>query len=259
MTMSKLMPHTDLKKLVIKLGGSMLAGLETSFFEALKKYQSKGFQVIIVHGGGPTINEDLEKNNITYKTINGIRYTSKEAVSIVQKALVEKVNPFLTKQLVSANIKAIGLNGIDGNIFESDFLDQSKYGYVGKILKVHEEKIQGYLNAGKVPVIACFGATNDGFPLNINGDTVASHIALAIGAKALFLITDTNGIKIQDAVQKEVNPEEINQWIQSEDIYGGMIPKVEAAIECLNAGIPAIHIVNQNFEGTKISKEGVRS
>ncbi|HWI50221.1 MAG TPA: acetylglutamate kinase, partial [Rummeliibacillus sp.] len=90
MTMSKSMPHTDPKKFVIKLGGSMLAGLETSFFEALKKYQADGFQIVIVHGGGPVINAELEKHNIAYKTVNGIRYTSKVAVGIVQNALVEK-------------------------------------------------------------------------------------------------------------------------------------------------------------------------
>lgn len=258
MTMSKSMPHTDPKKFVIKLGGSMLAGLEPSFFEALKKYLIEGIQIVIVHGGGPMINSELEKNNIAYKTVNGIRYTSKEAVGIVQSALVEKVNPFLTNELNSANIQAIGLNGIDGSIFESDFLDKSVYGYVGKIKKVHHEKIQNYLLSGQLPVIACFGATSSGIPLNINGDTVASDIALAIGAEALVLVTDTNGIKIHDKVQQEMNSEEINQWIESGDIYGGMIPKVTAAVECLESGIPEIHIVNQYFEGTKIAKEGVR-
>ncbi|WP_102692001.1 acetylglutamate kinase [Rummeliibacillus pycnus] len=258
MTMSKSMPHTDPKKLVIKLGGSMLAGLHSSFFDSLKKYLSEGYQIVIVHGGGPMINEELEKNNIAYKTVNGIRYTSKEAVGIVQNALVEKVNPFLTNQLLSANIQTVGLNGMDGSIFESDFLDEHVYGYVGKIQKVHDEKIQSYLHSGQIPVIACFGATSDGIPLNINGDTVASDIALAIKAEALVLVTDTNGIKIQGEVKEEVNPEEINDWINSEDIFGGMIPKVKAAVECLESGIPEIHIVNQYFEGTKIAKEGVR-
>ncbi|WP_397538419.1 acetylglutamate kinase [Rummeliibacillus pycnus] len=257
MTMSKSMLHTDPKIIVIKLGGSMLEGLDSCFFEALKKYRMEGFQIVIVHGGGPMINAELAENNIAYKTVNGIRYTSKEAVGIVQDALVEKVNPFLTKQLKSTSIQAIGLNGIDGSIFESDFLDQNVYGYVGKIKKVHHEKIQSYLLSGQLPVIACFGATNSGVPLNINGDTVASDIALAIGAEALVLVTDTNGIKIHGEVQQEVHPEKIDQWIESEDIYGGMIPKVTAAIECLEAGIPEIHIVNQYFEGTKIAKEGV--
>ncbi len=259
MTMSKSMQHIDHKKLVIKLGGSMLAGLETSFFEALKNYQAKGYQIVIVHGGGPVINEELAKNNIDYKTVNGIRYTSKEAVEIVQHALVDKVNPFLTKELVSAGIQAVGLNGMDGAIFESDFLDQTTYGFVGKIQTVHQVTIQNYLDSDIIPVVACFGATNEGIPLNINGDTVASDIALAIKAEALLLVTDTAGIRINDEVQTEVDPDMIHQWIESEDIYGGMIPKVEAAIECLEAGIPAIHIVNQYFNGTKIAKEGVRS
>ncbi|WP_312755860.1 acetylglutamate kinase [Rummeliibacillus suwonensis] len=257
MTMSKSMPHTDHKKLVIKLGGSMLAGLDPSFFATLKNHLAKGDEIIIVHGGGLAINAALQDSNIAYKTVNGIRFTSKEAVGIVQKALVDQVNPLLTNELNASGIQSIGLNGIDGTIFESDFLDKSTYGYVGKIKNVHHETIQKYLEEGKLPVIACFGATEEGIPLNINGDTVASELALALDADALLLVTDTAGIKINDEVQKEVNPEKIRQWIQSEDIYGGMIPKVQAAIECLEAGIPAIHIVNQHFEGTKISKEGV--
>lgn len=257
MTMSRSMPHTDHKKLVIKLGGSMLASLGQTFFDTIKNYLKKGDQIVIIHGGGPVINAALKKNNIAYRTVNGIRYTSKEAVGIVQRSLIDQVNPLLTKKLNSANIQSIGLNGMDGSIFESEFLEKTTYGYVGKIQKVHQENIHKYLEVGKLPVIACFGATKDGIPLNINGDTVASDIALAIGADALLLVTDTAGIKIKEEIQKEVKPEKIKQWIDSEDIYGGMIPKVEAAIECLEAGIPAIHIVDQHFEGTKITKEGI--
>ena len=257
MTMSKSMPHIDHKTKVIKLGGSILGDLNSSFFEKVQKYIKSGYQVVIVHGGGPAINASLEKNNIAYKKVNGIRFTSKEAVKIVQHALIEEVNPYLTKQLNSAGISSIGLNGIDSSIFESDFLDQSVYGYVGEIQKVHLSTIQQYFDAGKVPVIACFGATKDGIPLNINGDTVASDIALAIKADALLLVTDTPGIRINNEVQQEVNPEIIRNWIETKDIYGGMIPKVQAAIACLEEGIPAIHIVDQKFQGTKITKEGV--
>lgn len=257
MIMSKSMPLTDHKTIVIKLGGSMLSGLSKEFFASLKKNLEQGIQVIIVHGGGPAINAALEKNNIEYKKVNGIRFTSEEAVNIVKHALVEEVNPFLTNELNAAGIPSVGLNGIDGSIFESEYLDQDTYGYVGKIEKVNTDCIQSYIDDGQVPVIACFGATADGIPLNINGDTVASDIALAIGADVLLLVTDTPGIKINDQVQKEVNPKEIRQWILSEDIYGGMIPKVQAAIDCLESGIPAIHIVDQKFEGTKITKEGV--
>lgn len=257
MIMSKSMPLIDRKTIVIKLGGSMLSGLNEAFFESLKKNLEQGIQVIIVHGGGPAINAALEKNNIEYKKVNGIRYTSKDAVNIVKQALIEEVNPFLTSELNAADIPSVGLNGIDGSIFESEFLDQDTYGYVGKIQKVNIDCIQSYIDDGKVPVIACFGATSDGIPLNINGDTVASDIALAIGADVLLLVTDTSGIKINDQVQKVVNPKKIRQWIRSEDIYGGMIPKVQAAIDCLESGIPEIRIVDQKFEGTKITKEGV--
>lgn len=109
--------------------------------------------------------------------------------------------------------------------------------------------------AGIVPVIACIGATKDGQALNINGDTVASEIALAVEAECLLLVTDVAGIRIQDEYQTEVTPRLIEQWIEEGHIYGGMIPKVQGALNCLKAGIPSVQIVNEALTGTTILSE----
>ena len=197
MTTSKLTLPIARKRLVIKLGGSMLEGLDDSFFTKFKQLQDAGNDIVIVHGGGPAINQQLAKNGVTSTVVSGIRVTSKEAVNIVQSTLVGKVNPALVHQLNKGGIKAIGLSGYDGNLLTCTLLNEELYGAVGNIQHVRTEILETLLTVGFVPVIACIGATDEGAPLNINADTVASKIALAIKADSLLLVTDTPGIKIQ--------------------------------------------------------------
>jgi acetylglutamate kinase len=255
--MSKSTQHTDRKRIVIKLGGSMLEELNESFFINFKQLQSAGYDIIIVHGGGPAINKQLAKQHVSSTVVNGIRVTSKEAVGIVQSTLIGQVNPSLVHQLNKGKIKAIGLSGYDGNLLTCTFLDEAKYGFVGEIQRVHTDLLDTILDSGLVPVLSCMGAAEDGTPLNINADTVASEIALAVKAEQLYLVTDTSGIKIAEKVQHTVSTSSIAGWIKSGEIYGGMIPKVEAALDCLIAGIPSVKIVGQQMIGTIITNEEV--
>lgn len=257
MTTCKSTQPTDLKTIVIKLGGSMLEGLTTTFFENFKKMQQSGIDIIIVHGGGPAINRALADANVETITKNGIRVTSSEAIEIVQSTLIGKVNPALTHQLNVASIKAIGLSGYDCMLFSCSFLDKKEYGYVGNIDEVNTELLKTILAVNIIPVVSCFGVTPDGIPLNINGDTVASKVALAMNANSLLLVTDTPGIKIENEVQNSIYPEQIEEWIDSGEIYGGMIPKVQAAIDCLNEGIPTVQIVDSKLVGTTIHRKEV--
>ena len=252
MTMSKSMHPTVRKKIVIKLGGSTLEGLNKAFFSNFKKLQEEGYDIVVIHGGGPAINRELAKQNVASTVLNGVRVTSLEAMDIVQQTLIGKVNPFLVSQLNAAGILAVGLNGFDAQLLQSDFLDQDCYGYVGKISHVNSNLLSSLCEKGIVPVISCIGATIDGKGLNINGDTVASEVALAIGAESLLLVTDVSGIRIEGVYQKEVTPTLIDDWIENGQIYGGMIPKVQGALQVLNAGIPSVQIVNDQLNGTKI-------
>lgn len=252
MTMYKSTQRTDHKKIVIKLGGSMLASLTDTFFEELKRLQAEGAEIVIVHGGGPAINQALKERKINSYTHNGIRVTSEEAIDLVTGTLIGTVNPFLTGRLNRANIPAVGLNGEDGSLIECTFLDEETYGYVGKIASINVDLLEQLQKINYIPVVACIGATIDGVALNINGDTVASEIALEWGANELMLVTDTAGVKFHDETVDELTPEQIDLWIVSGDIYGGMIPKVRAAVECLEAGIPQVKIVNDALEGTSI-------
>lgn len=255
MTTSKSTQHTARKRQVIKLGGSMLDELSDNFFQGVKKLQQDGVQVIIVHGGGPNINQELENRGVTSTVVKGFRVTSAEAIGIVQSIMMGQVNPTLVHRFNHEGIKAVGLSGFDANLFTCDVLDFETYGYVGEIKTVKTEVLDALLDAGIIPVISCIGATASGEPLNVNADTVASRIALAVEAESLLLVTDTSGIRIQDHPQAEVVPQAIYGWIKTEDIYGGMIPKVMAAIDCLEAGIPSVQIVCQKLKGTVITNE----
>ncbi len=249
--------HHTARNIVIKLGGSTLEGLNTAFFHKIQALQQEGYRIIITHGGGPAINRTLAANHVASHVLNGIRVTTSEAIDLVKTTLIGQVNPFLVHELNAAGIQAIGLNGFDGHLLESTFLDEATYGYVGRIEKVNTELLDAILTANIVPVIACIGATVDGQALNINGDTVASEVALAIKAESLLLVTDVAGIRIEGQYQQEVTESAIGQWIADEHIYGGMIPKVQGALACLAAGIPSVQIVDDTLTGTTILKEMV--
>ena len=233
----------------------MLDELSETFFQGIKSLQSKGVEVVIVHGGGPNINQELEERGVASSVVKGFRVTSAEAIGIVQSILIGQVNPGLVHHFNREGVKAIGLSGFDADLLTCELLDFETYGYVGKITAVQTDVLDTLLNAGVIPVISCIGKTDEGEPLNVNADTVASEIALAIGAESLLLVTDTSGIRIGDQPQTEAVPQDIHGWIETEDVYGGMIPKVMAAITCLEAGIPSVQIVDQKLRGTVITNE----
>ncbi|MCG3087529.1 acetylglutamate kinase [Sporosarcina cyprini] len=259
MTMSKSMQPTDRKRIVIKLGGSMLGGLSGHFFTNFKRLQAEGYDIIIVHGGGPAINAELARNEIQSTIMEGIRVTCERSADIVRNVLIGAVNPLLVHQLNREGIVAIGLNGFDGKIFTCGFLNKDKYGFVGDIKSVNKPLIDQFISIGVVPVFSCIGSTECGMTLNINADTVASKVALAVGAESLLLVTDTPGIKIEGNVQHRVAVGDIVKWIETEDIYGGMIPKVKAALDCIEEGIPTVRITDQHLVGTVIEAEEVFS
>ena len=233
----------------------MLEGLNKEFFLNIAKLQQERIDLIIVHGGGPAITRQLEAANVASTVKNGIRVTSKKAASLIQTTLIGSVNPKLVHQLNYEGIDSIGLSGYDGNLLACSILDEHTYGFVGEINSVRTELVEKLLRIGIVPVISCIGSTIDGEPLNINADTVASEIALALEAESLLLVTDTPGIQIEGHVQAIATASKITKWIESGDIYGGMLPKVKAALDCIDAGIPTVQIVGQQLGGTLIAQE----
>ncbi|WP_254871008.1 acetylglutamate kinase [Bacillus sp. Marseille-Q1617] len=263
MTMSKSMPATEREMLVIKLGGSILYSLSPQFFESMAEMMKK-YNAVIVHGGGPEITNMLEKLNIETTFINGQRKTTEPVLEIAEMVLKGKVNSYLTNQLNSHGMKAVGLCGYDAHLLEAVLIDEESLGLVGEIEDVQNDLLTGMTSAGYLPVIAPLALTKEGTKVNVNADLAAASIAKAAGAGKLLYVTDVPGVLQDGEMISEATAEEINQLIGTGVISGGMIPKVKSALSVLSPSLKEVMIVggqqaffqDGNILGTKITEKG---
>ncbi|MEX1028707.1 MAG: acetylglutamate kinase [Paenibacillaceae bacterium] len=237
------------QSVVIKCGGSTLAQLPDSFYVDMCELQLGGIIPIIVHGGGPAINETLERLNIESTFIHGLRQTSAEVLQVVEMVLGGQINKAIVRRILSFGATAVGLSGIDGRLIQAKpVANTDEVGFVGEVIGVNAELIQGIVDMGYIPVIAPLGIGVDGQSFNINADTAAGAIASHLGAERLVVVTDVPGImKVIDGeriVLPTVTVADIEQMIASGDIYGGMIPKVRAAIDCIQGDVQEVIIVD---------------
>ncbi|MCQ6265514.1 acetylglutamate kinase [Fictibacillus sp. WQ 8-8] len=244
---------------IIKCGGSVLKTLEPSFFQRLKDMQEEGKQIILVHGGGPDITKFMNVLSIPNEFINGVRRTSGRAAETAEMVLAGRLNPWFVYQLNQLGLKAIGINGNDGALLECDYLKKEQWGHVGKILKVNSGTLTQLIKAGFIPVIASVSRNLTGEILNLNADTVAFEVASAMEAESLIFVTDVNGIMAEGKTVQKASIASIHELINNGVITGGMIPKVQAAIGCLQSKIKEIQIVGKEMKGTMIIKEEVYS
>ncbi|MFC0235730.1 acetylglutamate kinase [Fictibacillus phosphorivorans] len=240
---------------VVKIGGSTLANLQPAFFEVLKNRIQQGEKIVIVHGGGPEINKKLSESGLPLEMKNGIRVTSPESLSYVKTALKDITNKNLVERLNNEGISALGLSGAENSLLTCDFLDKENYGWVGSIQKVNTEIIQNVLDAGKVPVIASLGVTESGETVNINADTAAGETAASLSAESICFVTDTPGVSVLGEWMECLTIADIFTSIVEGHIKGGMVPKVEAAIKCLDLNIKQVRITDQTLSGTELLKE----
>jgi acetylglutamate kinase len=238
-----------MKYLVIKCGGSVLDNLPRSFFEdVVKMQQCKEWTPIIVHGGGPLITSLLKSLNVETKFVNGLRVTDHQVLDVVEMVLSGSVNKQVVRNIVEVGGNAIGVSGVDGGLLQAiPTRDAKTLGFVGEVVEVNQSIIQGIINQGYIPVISPVGIDISGQRYNINGDIAASAIANALGANLCF-ISDIPGILIEKNGQKmkldKVSKSIIEEMISNQTIYGGMIPKVTAAIDGLVHNIPEVGIIN---------------
>ncbi len=237
------------QSLVIKCGGSTLAQLPDSFYVDMGKLQLSGIIPVIVHGGGPAINETLLRFNIESTFVNGLRKTSPEVLQVVEMVLGGQINKQIVRRIQSFGAMAVGLSGIDGRLIQAKPVSNAdEIGFVGEVIGVNAELIQGIVEMGYMPVIAPLGIGEDGQSFNINADTAAGAVASHLGAERLVVVTDVPGImKIVDGervVLPTITVAEIEQMIDSGDIYGGMIPKVRAAVQCIQGQVHEVIIVD---------------
>ncbi|WP_099093161.1 acetylglutamate kinase [Paenibacillus yonginensis] len=233
---------------VMKCGGSTLAALPESFFEELGTLQRQGFEPVIVHGGGPAISDNLSKLGIETRFVNGLRYTTEEVLDVVEMVLAGTINKLIVRRIQSAGGKAIGLSGSDGSLLLAKPVAQShEVGLVGEVTTVEAGILKGVLELGYMPVVAPLGVTKAGQRLNINADTAAGAVASQLGVKQMIVVTDVPGIMRNVNGENKVLPvvtvQQTEDMIGSGEIYGGMIPKVRAAIDCIHGEVQEVVIV----------------
>ncbi|MBO4962900.1 MAG: acetylglutamate kinase [Clostridia bacterium] len=237
------------KLVVIKYGGNAMINesLKQQVMEDIVLLHLIGVKVVLVHGGGPEINELMAKLGKKAEFVNGLRVTDKETVDIVQMVLAGKVNKTLVNLLETKGGKAMGISGMDGRLIEADFKDE-KLGYVGDIVKINKEPVVDLLEKGYIPVISTVGCDKKGNSFNINGDTAAAHIAGALGAERLIMMTDIAGIlKDKDdpsTLITKITVSEAKKLYEEGVISGGMIPKVDCCIEAIKEGVRKVIIMD---------------
>ena len=237
------------KVIVVKYGGNAMINeqLKDQVMEDIALLWLIGVKVVMVHGGGPEINEVMDKFGKKPEFVDGLRVTDKETVEIVQMVLAGKVNKSLVTLLQMKGGHAVGLSGIDGGLIEAQMKNE-KLGFVGKITKIRPQPINDLLEKNYIPVISTVASDRHGNVYNINGDTAAAYIAGALGAERLLMMTDIAGIlRDKDDPSSLIHRLTINEARALYDegvISGGMIPKVDCCIEAINKGVERVTILD---------------
>ena len=238
------------KTVVIKYGGNAMISeeLRAAVISDIILLNLVGVRVVMVHGGGPEIGSMLEKIGKQSRFVDGLRYTDEETMDIVQQILCGKVNKHLVSIINNLGGNAIGLCGLDGALFQAKKLDE-KYGLVGKIVKVRPQIIFDCLEKGYIPVVStvALGIDND-TSYNINADTAAAELAIALGAEKLILLTDVRGVlrdpKDSDTLIPQIRTHQVPDLVSDGVIGGGMIPKIECCVNAAEHGVHRTHILD---------------
>ncbi len=230
------------KVVVVKYGGNAMVNeqLKQQVMQDIVLLWLIGVKVVLVHGGGPEINDLTARLGKKPEFVDGLRVTDKETVDIVQMVLAGKVNKTLVNLLEMHGGKAIGISGMDGRLIEAKVKNE-KLGFVGEITHIHIKPVEDLLEKGYIPVISTLGCDRKGNTYNINGDTAAAHIAGALNAERLILMTDVAGILRDKDDPATLIPEltiaQAEELFQNGVISGGMIPKVECCVEAIGKGV----------------------
>ena len=237
------------KIVVVKYGGNAMVNeqLKQQVMEDITLLWLIGVKVVLVHGGGPEISDIMNRLGKKAEFVNGLRVTDKETVDIVQMVLAGKVNKTLVNLLNMKGGRAVGVSGIDGGIIEATMKDEA-LGYVGEITKIRTKPIMDLLENGYIPVVSTVAGDKQGNTYNINGDTAAAHIAGALNAERLIMMTDIAGVLMDKNDPSTLIPHltvaEARGLYDSGIIAGGMIPKVDCCIEALEHGVENVIIMD---------------
>lgn len=238
------------RRIVIKYGGAAMAhqSLQEAVFRDIALLASVGVQPVVVHGGGPEINQWLKRLDIASEFRDGLRVTNPETMDVVEMVLVGRVNKQIVNGLNQLGALSVGLSGIDGAMIEARPWGDGSHGLVGDVARVNSDLLNPLLAQGYVPVISSVASTKEGRSHNINADTVAGELAAALHAEKLILLTDTPGI-LRDpndpsSLIKQLRLSEVRALIEEGVVIDGMKPKTECCIRSLAQGVAAAHIID---------------
>lgn len=237
---------------VIKYGGSAMLDpyINKTIIQDIVLLKLVGLRPVIVHGGGPEINQMLKRLEIDSQFVNGLRVTTKETMEIVEMVLAGKVNKQIVEMLAEQGGCPVGVTGKDGKMLRAKKLEKEgvDLGYVGEIEKVNTRLLESLIEDSFIPVIAPIGADEQGNTYNINADYAAVAIASALNAEKLVFLTDVEGVlKDKDNPNSLISflgDKQAKEYIEGGIIAGGMIPKVECCMEAIHQGVPMVHILD---------------
>ena len=231
------------KTIVVKYGGNAMISeeLRRAVISDIILLHLVGIRVVVVHGGGPEITDMLKRLGKPSKFVDGLRYTGQETMDVVQQVLCGKVNKDLVATLNRMGGRALGLCGMDAGLFQARKLDE-KYGLVGEVVQVDPAVVNDALAVGYIPVVSTVAQGVDGeTAYNINADTAAAKLAVALHAEKLILLTDVRGLlrdpKDEDTLIPEVGLSQVPGLVKDGVIQGGMIPKVDCCVEAVRSGV----------------------
>ena len=242
------------KTIVVKYGGNAMISqeLRQAVISDIVLLSLVGIRVVVVHGGGPEISGMLKKVGKESKFVDGLRYTDEETMDIVQQVLCGQVNKDLVATLNRTGGRALGLCGMDGGMFQAKKLDE-KYGLVGEIRHVDPRPVTDALSNGYIPVVSTVAQGMDAeVSYNVNADTAAAKLAVALGAEKLILLTDVRGLlrdpKDENTLISELQLSSVPALVREGVITGGMIPKVDCCVEAVRSGVKSAVILDGRVE-----------
>lgn len=240
--------------IVIKIGGVASKQLTPEILAKLSEWQQTGQKIVIVHGGGFAINQLMEENQIPIHKVNGLRVTGQSDMALIKEALVDMVGKNLAGELTTAGLPAYQLVDELSDLVHADFLDQETYGFVGEVKNITNQTLVSLLSQGKLPLIPSLGYSEQGALLNINADYLARAVAISLGAKKLILMTDVKGVLENGQVLEQLNFVDVQKKIDSGVVTGGMIPKIQSAVQTVQAGVEQVIIGDNLTDGTIIKE-----
>ncbi|MBU2360603.1 MAG: acetylglutamate kinase [Alphaproteobacteria bacterium] len=249
-TLSEALPYLQRYSgavVVVKFGGNAMGDADAmaEFARDIVLMKQVGMNPVVVHGGGPMINEMLTKLGIESKFIRGKRVTDQATVEVVEMVLTGLVNKRIVQAIMDEGGRAVGLSGKDDDLMVAE-ADDPELGFVGRPVEMNVQVLRDLYGAGIIPVVAPVATGMDMLEtFNVNGDTAAGAIAGALKADRLLLLTDVAGVKDANGeVLTQLNPEQIRAMIADGTIAGGMIPKVETALKAIEDGVRAVVILD---------------